>query len=382
MSTSISAVPRTLWALALGLALANGAAAWVAERTTVRQGLAAEAAAAAGVLAAGWAGAPTAADWKAAHKKLVERPGFRALVALDGAGRAPGAPGGLVVVGLDAAPVRAAEAGALAWALRVAAAWAIALLGVAWAFHGWWSRRVALLVAGAAGSEPGAPRAAARAGVFELDGLADVFTVMGAVQHDAEVRRARARFAAERDRGEPEMVEAFAAELAAPLAAEVGGRRVASGATAGAEGAFSVVVETPRGGSALVARLRVGGGLKGAVEAEGARRLALALLQRDEPPQAVWEAVSRLWPVEAWDLATWAPGGAARARSTLAAGDALPAPRGGQAGALVLGTFAAATLRDMEAYAARLSGLSATALRDDLLELVAASEPGALILVM
>lgn len=398
--------------LALLLALANGVAAWAAERATVRDGVAAEAAAAADVLAAGWGAPPTAADLKAARKLLAERPGFRALVARDAQGQANGdaaavpdaaiAAGlagrpwrgedqglvgaaaplpkgqGLVFVGLDAAPVRAAEQGALGWAVRVALLWALALLAVVWGFTGWWGRRVALLVAAAgAAARPGLAREPVRPGVFELDGLADVFTVMHAVREDAEVRRARARFAAERDRGEPEMVEAFAGELAEAGNTTVAGRVVAPGATAGAAGAFVAAGATPTGGYALAARLRMAPGLRAAVEADAARRLAAALLGAGAGPEAAWRAVVALWPLEAWDLATWGPDGAAR-RWTLAPGAEAPVPADAGPGALVLSTCPPALAEDLAAYAARLPGLTPAVLRDDLRDLVLGGTPAAL----
>ena len=343
----MSALPRTVWALAIGLGLLNGFAAFMAERTTAYAGLAGEGATAAEVLAGAWDRHPQAADVEAARKKLALRPGFRALVVVgaDGqafgdrslvpqaaaaagdAGRAwrggaselvggvaplgapavvaraasgaalhtghgapaaagdpsaedaalgrkegaeplsrpesgneggtpfsrprPGTgggkplsppnreadgPRGWVYVGFDAAPAHAAELGAMTWAARVALTWLLALLGAAGLFHLWWNRRVAALAEACAGPEPEGPPTGMRAGVYELDGLADVFTVMAAVRRDAGARRARARFAAERDRGEPELLEAYVAELAPGDGGPVAGRPVAAGATAGAAG--------------------------------------------------------------------------------------------------------------------------------------------------
>lgn len=413
----MNAVPRTLWLMALGLALLNGGTAYFAERETAKAGLEAEAASAAEVLAGAWLQPPTRADYEAARKKLVGRPGFRALVTEDGQGQIfgdatlvaagaahaaragrpwrgtgtdlvgaavpllPGtpAPSGFVFVAFDAAPVRAVEVAALGWGVRVACAWALGLLAAAWAFHGWWARRVAALAAACAGVEPNGPPPGARAQVYELDGLADVFTVMAAVRHDTDVRRARARFAAERERGEPEMVEAYHAELATPLVATMAGRSAALGATEHAAGTFTVAIETPTGGCALAGRLRGGQGLRLAVEADGARRLVSAMLRTGATPEAAWSAVATLWPIDAWDLALW--GEQPMARFTLVPGALAPTRQPVPAGPVVLGTFSPAVAGHMAAYAARLGTLPPGELRDDMLDLVSGDEDGALVLL-
>lgn len=106
----MNALPRTVWALALGLGVLNGFAAFLAERTTAEDGLSGEAATAAEVLAGGWGQPPTKADVEAARKKLALRPGFRVLVAVDGAGQAIGdlslLPRGAVAAGQAGRPWR------------------------------------------------------------------------------------------------------------------------------------------------------------------------------------------------------------------------------------------------------------------------------------